>query len=144
MPAIASLAALCALPACAPVARTVQAPAQAAVPRVAATVSAGELAAMLAGGDVTLIDVRTPEEFASGHISGARNVPLDAFSASSLAPGDQGKVVLYCRSGRRSQVAADRLVAEGATPATQLDGGILAWEAAGLPLGGGATAHGAD
>lgn len=58
-----------------------------------------------------LIDVRTPEEFASGHLQGAVNIPYDQIS-SRLAEvgGDKGQpVVVYCRSGKRSAKAKDTL-----------------------------------
>jgi phage shock protein E len=55
-----------------------------------------------------LVDVRTPEEFAAGHMEGAINLPLDTLQAratAELAPRE-APVVLYCRSGRRSAKAA--------------------------------------
>jgi phage shock protein E len=64
-----------------------------------------------------LVDVRTPEEFAEGHMPGALNVPVDVLSARApgeLAPQD-GPVVVYCRTGRRSARAAAQLKALGFT-----------------------------
>ncbi|WP_120716372.1 rhodanese-like domain-containing protein [Tsuneonella amylolytica] len=98
-----------------------------------ATIDAGELAGLVTRGEAVLVDVRTPEEFADGHIAGAVNRPLDTFDPSAV-PREAGKrTVLYCRSGRRSLEAAERLVAAGGS-ATHLGGGILAWEKAGQPV----------
>ncbi len=97
------------------------------------TIDASALAKLMADQDIRLVDVRTPEEFAAGHIKGAVNMPVESFDPAQLASGDGRKTVLYCRSGRRSQVAADKLAATG-KPATLLAGGILAWEAAGEPV----------
>jgi phage shock protein E len=62
-----------------------------------------------------LVDVRTPEEFASGHMAGAVNIPFDALdgrAAAELAPVD-APVVVYCHSGKRSARAAATLKALG-------------------------------
>lgn len=90
-----------------------------------------KLTAMQTRGHVDLIDVRSAQEFAEGHIAGARNIPLDQFDPAMLDAGSDAPVVIYCRSGRRSDVAARRLAAHTGAPATHLDGGIVAWEAAG-------------
>jgi rhodanese-related sulfurtransferase len=80
-----------------------------------------------------LIDVRTPEEFASGHIAGAVNIPVDALSGRlSEIPNDQ-PVVVYCRSGNRSATASQILHSAGYPTVYDL-GGIIAWSGAGLPV----------
>jgi len=80
-----------------------------------------------------LLDVRTPEEFASGHIAGAVNIPLDTLeSRMSEVPKDQ-PVVVYCRSGNRSAQAADLLEEAGYSNIRDL-GGITAWTAAGYAV----------
>lgn len=80
-----------------------------------------------------LVDVRTPEEFASGHIAGSVNIPLNELpSRMSELPTDQ-PVVLYCRSGNRSAQAADILRRAGYNQIYDL-GGIISWTAAGLPV----------
>lgn len=80
-----------------------------------------------------LLDVRTPEEFASGHLEGAANINVQELqSRLSEIPRDQ-PVVLYCRSGNRSAQAAQMLQAAGFTGVYDL-GGIIAWEQAGLPV----------
>jgi phage shock protein E len=80
-----------------------------------------------------LIDVRTPEEFASGHIAGAVNISLQTLPQRiSTLPKDQ-PLVLYCRSGSRSNSAAQMLARAGFTNIYDL-GGVIDWRAAGLPL----------
>lgn len=118
----------------APLAACGSAPAPGTAVTAVETIDAAALARLMAAEDIRLVDVRTPEEFASGHIAGAVNMPVESFDPAKLADGDARKTVLYCRSGRRSQVAAEKLAASGARPAPHLEGGILAWEAAGQPV----------
>lgn len=87
-----------------------------------------------AGEPIQLIDVRTSEELAEGHLEGAVNIPLDTFDPAALPDTDGAQRVLYCRSDRRSGIAADRLAEATGRDAVHLEGGILAWEAAGLPV----------
>ena len=92
-----------------------------------------EYMAQLAGTPHFLLDVRTPEEFASGHLEGAANINVQELARRlSEIPRDQ-PVVLYCRSGNRSAQAAQMLQAAGFTSVYDL-GGIIAWEQAGLPV----------
>ncbi len=93
-----------------------------------------ELAARLSQGNVRLIDVRTDAEVAEGTIPGAEHIALDQFDPAKLDLSDGREVVLYCRSGRRSAVAGEKLAAATGKPAEHLEGGILAWEAAGQPV----------
>lgn len=91
--------------------------------------------------DVTLLDVRTPEEFAEGYIPGAVNINYQEDDFAALAAKELDKthpVALYCRSGRRSAEAAAILAREGFS-LYDLEGGILAWEKAGLPVTTGKT-----
>jgi rhodanese-related sulfurtransferase len=69
--------------------------------------------ALVAAG-ARVVDVRTPAEFAEGHVAGALNVPHDEIStrAAELGPKD-APILLYCRSGRRSAIAAEALRALG-------------------------------
>lgn len=93
------------------------------------SVSAEEFADVIRRGDVHLVDVRTAEEYASGHIPGAIN--MDGSSASfeqQISTLDKSKsVALYCRSGRRSKIAAERVNALG-YDVIELDKGILSWQ----------------
>ena len=70
----------------------------------------GATAKALAAGGARVVDVRTPEEFASGHVPGAINIPYDQIArrASEIGPPST-QVLLYCRTGRRSGIAADAL-----------------------------------
>ena len=94
-------------------------------------IDAAVMAARLAAGEIVLVDVRTPEEFAEGHIEGAVNMPLDSFNPTAVPEEDGKETVLYCRSGRRSELAAEYLAEATGVPTTHLEGGIIAWEEAG-------------
>lgn len=83
-----------------------------------------------------LLDVRTPEEFATGHLAGARDVDFRAadFDAK-IATLDRGTTyAVYCRTGNRSGQALQRMTAAGFTHVADLTGGIVAWTAAGRPV----------
>lgn len=83
---------------------------------------------------VFVLDVRTPAEFAAGHVPDAVNIPHDQV-AERLADVPKDKdVVVYCRSGRRSDLAAKVLSANGYTRVGHLEGDMQAWEAKGLPV----------
>lgn len=84
---------------------------------------------------VQLVDVRTPEEYADGHIQGAVNINYYDRNFLEECEADLDKsrpVAVYCRSGHRSGLAAEALTKAG-FKVTNLVGGILAWTAAGLP-----------
>lgn len=80
-----------------------------------------------------LVDVRTAEEFAAGHLLDAVNIPLQDLPSRLAEIATDKPVVLYCRSGNRSGQAARLLAGEGYAQVLDL-GGIIAWEAAGLPV----------
>ena len=85
-------------------------------------------------GHLIVLDVRTPEEFAAGHVPGAKNVPYDLVAARlGEIPRDKD-VVLYCKSGRRAGLAADVLAANGYTRLSHLEGDMTAWVANGRPV----------
>jgi rhodanese-related sulfurtransferase len=86
--------------------------------------------------ELRMIDVRTPAEFASGHISGSYNVPLPdlAEHRDELKAASAGPVVLICRSGRRADTASEQLHTAGLDDVHVLAGGVDAWEASGRPL----------
>ena len=94
-------------------------------------VSVEQFAELIKSDHVFLLDVRTADEFAEGHIPGAVNIDVkrDAFleQAKQQLPRDK-TIAVYCRSGRRSANACDKLAAEG-YKTVNLTGGILAWEA---------------
>ena len=83
-----------------------------------------------------ILDVRTPGEYAAGHVPGALNIPYDQMATrveEIRAYQDQG-VVLYCRSGRRSGIAAKTLATKGFTNLGVLEGDMPGWERAGHPV----------
>ena len=94
------------------------APALSAAQAAAAGVKSGRVdgatAKTLAAGGAKVVDVRTAEEFASGHVPGAINIPYDEIArrASEIGPPST-QVVLYCRTGRRSAIAVEALQRAG-------------------------------
>lgn len=89
-----------------------------------------------AGEKVLVVDVRSPAEFAAGHVPGAINLPVDALTGNEPALRDwkQKPVVLYCKSGRRAGIAADRLEKQGFARLEHLAGDIGGWVAQGRPV----------
>ncbi len=83
-----------------------------------------------------MLDVRTPEEFASGHLAGAVNLDFYAPSfADDLAALDrEAPYLLYCRSGNRSGQAREMMRSLGFAEVHEIAGGINAWVEAGLPV----------
>ena len=84
------------------------------------------------GNPIALIDVRTPAEFAEIHIDGSRLMPLDRLDPASIKAA--GPCVLICLSGKRADQAAQKLAAAGCENLAILEGGVTAWETAGLPV----------
>jgi rhodanese-related sulfurtransferase len=93
-----------------------------------------QLAERMRAGNVRVIDVRTDAEVADGIIPGAQHIPLDRFDPAALDLSDGREVVFYCRSGRRSAIAARMLAEITGGPVEHLAGGMIAWEAAGQPV----------
>ncbi len=93
--------------------------------------------------DTILIDIREPLEFQRGHIPGALHIPRGMLEFEiyptleklgiSAAPADSD-IVLYCGTGGRSALATKSLDAMGFTNARSMDGGVVAWAEAKLPL----------
>jgi rhodanese-related sulfurtransferase len=79
------------------------------------------------GGKLTIVDVRTPDEFAAGHINGAVLMPLDNLPNTYSSLPKSGRLVVYCRSGHRSAQAVQFLIAHGYKNAVSMNGGFLAW-----------------
>ena len=97
------------------------------------TVDNDEFEQLLADSNVVLLDVRTQSEFDEGHLRGAIliDVKTDSFmlAARDRLPKEK-TVAVYCRSGRRSAMAAEMLAAEG-FKVVNLDGGIIRWRKSG-------------
>ena len=79
---------------------------------------------------LTLIDARSPEEYAEQHLPGAINIPFDAVDANAgLMPDDSNEmIVVYCRSGKRAGLLKERLVAKGYTDVQVLPREQIFWE----------------
>lgn len=88
----------------------------------------------MARGEIVLIDVREPSEYAVERIHGAMLFPLSTFDPAGL-PDEVGKqVVLHCGSGKRSETAYRKALAAGVKVRSHMAGGIMAWKASGLPV----------
>jgi rhodanese-related sulfurtransferase len=92
-----------------------------------------EVSALLAEGDIQLIDVRQRHEHEAGRIAGGRLIELSELSASAGSLDRTRPVVLYCRSGGRSAMATEAL-AQAGFDAHNMTGGLLEWHASGLPI----------
>jgi rhodanese-related sulfurtransferase len=85
-------------------------------------------------GRITLVDCREPYEWQAGRVEGSVHIPLNAIMAGAGSDLDSSKpVVVICRSGNRSELATMMLQARG-FDAHNLEGGIEAWAASGLPI----------
>ena len=85
---------------------------------------------------VVVLDVRSAGEYASGHIEGAINIDVEAANFDTkIAKLDKTvEYAVYCHSGRRSAIAAEKMSKAGFEKITNLEGGVQAWQAAGFPL----------
>jgi rhodanese-related sulfurtransferase len=100
-------------------------------------ITANELNESLKSGrKVALIDVRTPAEHGEIHIADAHLMPLDRLDAEAAGKlaGTHDECVLVCRSGKRAATAREKLAAAGCDNLRVLEGGVTAWDAAGLPV----------
>lgn len=86
--------------------------------------------------DVLLVDVRTPGEYETAHISDAINLPLDQVDAhlEQVVRDAGGKLVLVCQSGNRANQCQTMLAAAGLTDTVVMSGGMDAWTSAGAPV----------
>jgi len=84
--------------------------------------------------DAQLLDVREPVEFAGARIPGSRLLPLGRLAGALATIDPASPVLCVCRSGRRSAEAAATLLANGFSDVTCLEGGLLAWQDAGLAV----------
>jgi rhodanese-related sulfurtransferase len=85
---------------------------------------------------ITIIDVRTPEEFAQGHIQGAVNYNVEGpdFANQIMGLDPTGVYAVYCQSGNRSQPAVSQMNSVGISSIYELESGIGGWENAGFPV----------
>jgi len=89
---------------------------------------------MLAGADMTIVDVRTPQEWQAGHIEGSTNIPLNRLSQRLDEIATEGQLVIHCQGGYRSSIAASLLQRHGRRGLLDVVGGFQAWEASELPI----------
>ncbi len=95
-----------------------------------------EFATKISDSSVTLVDVRTPGEFMSGHIAGATNIDFESGTfEADIQKLDKAKVyAVYCRSGNRSGQATALMVKDGFKAVFNLEGGVIDWSGAGQAL----------
>jgi len=101
------------------------------------TVKVAELAAASANvtaPNMVVLDVREPHEFAEGHVPGAILLPLSSLEQRIDEVPEGDPIYVICRSGNRSQEASEILVENGVKNVVNVDGGMLAWQAAGYPV----------
>ena len=97
-------------------------------------ITSAELAGMLGRPSVEVLDVRGVAEWEAGHLPGVANIPVGYLTDRlDEIPRDKA-LVLQCRSGARSSIAASVLQARGYRNVLNLAGGIIAWQAGGLPI----------
>lgn len=99
---------------------------------MARRVSVADAQRLIADGNIDIIDVRESHEWMTGHVPGARHLPLGQLTADPAKLGP--RVLFVCESGNRSQRAADIASAHGVQEAYSLDGGTRGWKAANLPI----------
>lgn len=100
------------------------------------SVSAPEFDKEIKADSVVLLDVRTPQEYAEGHIDGALNINIQSDDFRQRAEKELSKdstILIYCRSGRRSMEAAG-ILSELGYKVVNLKGGIIEWKGDGLPV----------
>jgi len=113
-----------------------QTPCVAFCPTSIITINASEFKKKVSEQDTIILDVRTPDEYKTGHLSGSINLDFNNRTSftNSLKSLDKNKTYLvYCRSGNRSSQAVDLMAEQGFTDLVNLEGGIISWQAADLP-----------
>ena len=94
---------------------------------------AGAKAAALVASGIRVLDVRTPEEFAEGHVPGAVNIPISDLEARLGDVPKDRTVIVYCESGRRAG-RAEKLLAGSGRDVRHLEGDMAAWRKAQLEI----------
>ncbi|AKB19251.1 MULTISPECIES: rhodanese-like domain-containing protein [unclassified Methanosarcina] len=108
-------------------------------------VNVDEARGMTEKDEVFILDVRTPAEFNSSHIQGAKLIPVTNSGELNLNPDQllearinevprDKKILVYCRTGHRSITASNLLVVAGYSDVYNMEGGITAWTGAGYPV----------
>jgi rhodanese-related sulfurtransferase len=98
------------------------------------TISVSDASAMIQSSpNLLVVDVRTPQEYAQGHLKGAINIPLSDLPLRIGGLNPNGPILVYCQTGYRSAQASTILVKASFTQVYNMDGGITAWINAGYP-----------
>jgi rhodanese-related sulfurtransferase len=96
-------------------------------------ISPAEIKAWRDANNVVIVDVREANEWAEAHIPGAVLMPLSTFNPDEIPEPSDKHLVFHCRSGQRCGIAAEKAVAAGYTGVIKrMDGGFIAWNAAGF------------
>ena len=102
---------------------------------LAPSISPAELQARREAGTApVVIDVRSAEEFAAGHIPGALHIPFAEVATRISEVAAPDGVALYCMVGPRARLGEQALLESGYTEVLHIEGGMQAWEASGLPI----------
>lgn len=99
------------------------------------SLSVTEFATAIKNDSVVVVDVRTPAEYKSGYIKGAQNIDMKSadFQTEAAKLDKKKKIAVYCRSGKRSKIAANALADMGYM-VIELNSGILGWQNASMPV----------
>jgi len=99
------------------------------------TIDTAELADLIGRGNVDVVDVRDQNEWETGHLTGARNIPLETLRDDPEKFLERGKPIIFiCKKGVRSLAAAKLADRFGYDPVYNLDGGMLEWIRVGFPM----------
>jgi phage shock protein E len=100
------------------------------------TVGPAEFVTAMSEPGTVIVDVRTASEYAAGHVDGAVNIDVESgsFGTQIAALPTDTTYAVYCRSGRRSAVAADQMAEAGFTSVVNLNGGVVDLQSAGAPI----------
>jgi phage shock protein E len=103
----------------------------------APSISPGELhARQQQGASLQILDVRTAEEYATGHVPGAVNIPYTDLTDRLSEVESNKEVVIYCMRGPRARIGEETLQRAGVSKILHLEGGMSAWLESGLPVDG--------
>ena len=93
-------------------------------------------AAAIEAGDVSIVDVREPDEFRQGHVEGAFNIPrgVAEMGIPQMIPDARTRIICYCAGGNRSALVADNLRQMGYENIESMIGGFQAWARAGCKV----------
>ena len=99
-------------------------------------VNAEAASKLVADGKVTIIDVRTADEFKAGHIEGAQNIDIyeDGFAAKAAELDKSKPILIHCQGGGRSRLALSTFKKLNFSEIYHMDGGMKGWKAAGKPV----------